>query len=148
MTTAAEWATDAMASSFTPTERLAAIMRDDPALGADINKLVRAVIAGRGVASMWGCEKTVDLCTDALRPFANTNADVDAMANIARLFGQARRRRKDNQHGARGVVFNKARGKFQASIRIDGRKTYLGLFATAEEAGAAYEAAARKLASV
>jgi hypothetical protein len=36
-------------------------------------------------------------------------------------------------------------GKWEATIRVDGRRHYLGLYPTREEATAAYEAAARKL---
>ena len=41
-----------------------------------------------------------------------------------------------------GVSFNKAARKYQAHIRLNGRSKHLGLFATAEEAARAYDAAA------
>lgn len=45
-----------------------------------------------------------------------------------------------------GVVGVKRRGnRYHAEIRVDGRKTYLGSFATKEEAGAAYAERAKKL---
>lgn len=53
-----------------------------------------------------------------------------------------RRRRSDNTSGYKGVSFNKQAGKWQATICISGRNCYLGLFASAEEAAAAYQAAA------
>jgi|DEB0MinimDraft_10_1074344.scaffolds.fasta_scaffold06694_3 hypothetical protein len=51
-----------------------------------------------------------------------------------------------NTSGFRGVTQRKTVNKrpYQASIRIHGRLQYLGMFATAEEASAAYEAAASK----
>ncbi len=40
-----------------------------------------------------------------------------------------------------GVNFYKARGKFQANLRINGKRKYLGLFASPEEAFQAYKVA-------
>jgi hypothetical protein len=45
----------------------------------------------------------------------------------------------------KGVSYHKGAGKFQAQIKKDQRSIYLGLFDTAEEASAAYFAAAKKL---
>lgn len=54
------------------------------------------------------------------------------------------RKRIDNVSGHKGASFHKATGKWQAQIQIDGKVTYLGYYATAELAHAAYrEAAAR-----
>jgi hypothetical protein len=49
----------------------------------------------------------------------------------------------DNQLGIKGVYFHRSR--FAARIWKDGRSIHLGLFDTAEEASAAYIAAAREL---
>jgi HNH endonuclease len=50
--------------------------------------------------------------------------------------------RKDNTSGGRGV--HKHKGWWRARISINGVRRHLGLFETAEEASAAYEAAARE----
>lgn len=47
------------------------------------------------------------------------------------------KRRCDNTTGVTGVHWHKATGKFQASIKVDGRKIFLGLHETLEEAAAA-----------
>ena len=54
------------------------------------------------------------------------------------------RLRKDSSSGLKGVTFHKKAGKWCAQITAFGRRNYLGLFSTPEEAHAAYcEAAAR-----
>lgn len=53
-----------------------------------------------------------------------------------------RKFQSNNTTGFTGVVHHK--GKFGASIKLRGKRTYLGYFYTAEEAGAAYQAASRK----
>lgn len=50
------------------------------------------------------------------------------------------RRHKTNRSGFKGVALHK--GKFCSQICIDGKRTYLGRFASAEEANAAYYKAA------
>lgn len=47
----------------------------------------------------------------------------------------------NNVSGYPGVCWNIHRRKWQADIRIGARRIYLGLFATAEAAGAAYDSA-------
>ena len=43
--------------------------------------------------------------------------------------------------GYRGVSFHKRLKKWRASVQVDGKRTYLGFFATIEEAHRAYVAA-------
>lgn len=54
------------------------------------------------------------------------------------------RRQKNNTSGFKGVVWDKARGKWIAAIRADGKGIYLGRFNTPEAAHAAYVAAAER----
>jgi hypothetical protein len=51
---------------------------------------------------------------------------------------------RDNSLGIKGVHFFKPDRKYVAQLRHQGRRIFLGQFRTAEEAGAAYEAAAKK----
>lgn len=51
-------------------------------------------------------------------------------------------RKRLNTTGLIGVVWDKSRGKWRAQIRINGRKTNLGRFATREEAARAHDEAA------
>jgi hypothetical protein len=53
--------------------------------------------------------------------------------------------RSDNKVGIKGVCWDKKAVKWKAEIRVDGRGKFLGYFATAREAGAAYQAAAQRL---
>lgn len=53
--------------------------------------------------------------------------------------------RSSNLSGFKGVSFHIMTGKWQANITLNYRRQYLGLFATPEEAYAAYCAAARAL---
>ena len=60
--------------------------------------------------------------------------------------GWNRRPNRGSHLGLKGVSWHGRTGKWQAQIRVgDGRRLYLGLYATAEEAGLAYDAAARKV---
>lgn len=56
-----------------------------------------------------------------------------------------RRRARNNTSGFKGVCRCRATGRWVARIRHAGRKHYLGRYATAEEAHAAYVAKAREL---
>jgi len=56
-----------------------------------------------------------------------------------------RKKRKDNTSGYTGVSFHKRDGKWQAYIRVDGKRKHLGSFDTPEEAAAVYREAAREL---
>lgn len=56
---------------------------------------------------------------------------------------QANKRiRKDNTSGVKGVTWDKSRGKWLASIHINGKRLGLGRHQTLEQAARAYEAAA------
>jgi hypothetical protein len=55
------------------------------------------------------------------------------------------RRPRNNTSGYKGVSWNKDRKRWQAHICLSGKRRYLGYFDTAAEAGAVYDAAARKL---
>jgi hypothetical protein len=55
---------------------------------------------------------------------------------------QNRGKTKQNKSGYKGVSWYRAMGKWRAQITVNGKKTYLGTFATPEEAYAAYAAAA------
>lgn len=48
--------------------------------------------------------------------------------------------RSDNTSGYKGVHWDKSHKKWYAGIRHDGKRIYLGRFATAEEASRAYDA--------
>jgi len=50
---------------------------------------------------------------------------------------------KSNTTGAKGVFMD--HGKYRAEIRKDGKRKYLGMFKTVEEASAAYQKAAKEL---
>jgi hypothetical protein len=52
--------------------------------------------------------------------------------------------RKDSSSGYKGVSYNKQRKKWGASINIDSKTIFLGLFSTAEEAYRVYCEAARE----
>ena len=47
--------------------------------------------------------------------------------------------RKDNTSGYRGVFFNKKEGKYEARVRLNGKRLFLGYFITSHEASVAYE---------
>jgi hypothetical protein len=46
-----------------------------------------------------------------------------------------------NRKGVKGYYFNKAKKKYQAQIRVEGKQTYIGAFNTPEEAELAYQQA-------
>lgn len=51
--------------------------------------------------------------------------------------------RKDNTSGFKGVAFHKLTGKWQAYIRVNGRRIHLGNHTTKEQAADAYDTAAK-----
>lgn len=57
---------------------------------------------------------------------------------------QNRRIARNNTTGFKGVSFRKDRGKFLAAIRVGEKLIKIGTFATAEQAAAAYDSAARE----
>ena len=54
-------------------------------------------------------------------------------------------RQKNNTSGFRGVSWHKRDSRWQAKIALHGKRRFLGLFDSPEEASAAYEAAAAEL---
>jgi hypothetical protein len=52
--------------------------------------------------------------------------------------------RKDNKLGVKGVCVCPRTGRYRAEIAFKGKRYYLGMFSTLEEASAAYAEAARK----
>ncbi len=56
-----------------------------------------------------------------------------------------RKTHRNNSSGAKGVIWNKARGKWQAYIRANGNAKHLGLFDSRDEAAAAYATASANL---
>nr|DAG58165.1 MAG TPA: endonuclease [Caudoviricetes sp.] len=58
---------------------------------------------------------------------------------------QKQKKRKSNTSGYRGVDIHKASGKYRAQIRMNGKKKYLGLFDTPEEARDKYIEKAKEL---
>jgi hypothetical protein len=58
---------------------------------------------------------------------------------------QNSRKRRDNTSGFRGVSFQKRSGKWQARIRVNGTRLYLGCHATPEIAAIAYAEAVHRL---
>jgi hypothetical protein len=57
---------------------------------------------------------------------------------ISNLRGVTRQQNQWNRLNTKGYYFNKGARKFYAYIRINGKKTYLGLFNTEQEASQAY----------
>lgn len=54
---------------------------------------------------------------------------------------QNARMRRDNTSGVKGVCWHKARAKWRAKIKVDGKTVSLGYFHSKDDAGAAYIAA-------
>ena len=77
-----------------------------------------------------------------LNPGNNAWANLRAATNAQNCFNQSRP--KSNTSGFKGVHHIKTSGKYRAVIKINYRQKHLGCFETAEEAHAAYSAAARE----
>jgi len=77
--------------------------------------------------------------------YINRNASDIRWANLREMTPSQKRAsaRTRNKLGVRGVWITKS-GKYVASISVGGKKRYLGVFATIEEASAAYARAAKK----
>lgn len=57
----------------------------------------------------------------------------------------ARGPRSNNSCGVLGASYNKRDGNYSSKIKVDGRSSHLGYYATAEEAGAVYLKAKRAI---
>ena len=55
------------------------------------------------------------------------------------------RKQANNKSGYKGVSWSNERGKWYAKIKVNGKKKHLGYFDDPEEAGRAYDYAAREL---
>lgn len=78
----------------------------------------------------------------------NTIRDDDRLCNLREATdnqsAQNQKRHRDSTHDLKGVYWSSRELKWWAKISVDGRCIRLGRFATAEEAHAAYCAAARQ----
>jgi hypothetical protein len=73
----------------------------------------------------------------------NSRSNLRAATNAQNL--QNRGKQKNNTSGIKGVSWDKARSKWAAEIRSQGKRYHLGRFDTKEEAAEAYRKAAKKL---
>lgn len=62
-----------------------------------------------------------------------------------RINGRPIKAARTSKSGILGASFNKAAKRWKANIRMNGKNVYLGYFDSAEEAGAAYQAALAKI---
>jgi hypothetical protein len=75
-------------------------------------------------------------------PLDNRRALLRPATNAENQYNQ--RMRDDNTSGRKGVTWHKAREKWQAQIRHEGKRLHLGYFTDLEEAAKAYREAALK----
>ena len=77
--------------------------------------------------------------------YMNHNASDTRWANLREMTPTQRRRRarRTNKHGVRGV-WKTQTGRYVAQIKKAGKRTYIGVFDTIEEAGAAYAKVAKR----
>lgn len=84
----------------------------------------------------------------ALVDHANRNGLDNRRVNLRPATVAQNRRNSGPNHGTssrfKGVTWHKANGKWQASIKIDRKNHYLGIFASEQEAARTYDAAARQ----
>lgn len=74
------------------------------------------------------------------------NNDLSNLRWATRSENQRNRGKQSNNTSEfKGVSFHKRSGKWQAYIKVDGKRKHLGLFHTKEEAAAVYEEAAKEL---
>ena len=150
-----------IARSYVKTRNLEELASRDPQLAEQVEALCKTVLALRGFAVIHQANGVLSFAATAtapfvemkerdkpLTPFAQPSAPSEpakkplpeSLSATARLLSA----KANNKHGLPGVRFNAQRGNYVASIIIDGKKTHLGSFETAEEAGKAYEAAFRE----
>ncbi len=88
---------------------------------------------------------TGDFPTKRLAHMNNDSSDVRwrnlKQATRSQIQGK-QRLAKDNSSGAKGVTWDKGMRRWRAQINRSGKRTYLGLYATIDEASAAYRKAA------
>ena len=73
----------------------------------------------------------------------NRNKDDNSIINLRDVSREANQhnhgKRADNTSGYRGVWFNKARNKYEARVRFNGKRILIGYFLNPEDASKAYE---------
>lgn len=71
-----------------------------------------------------------------------TNNRISNLRDVTKSENQKNRKlRSDNKSGCNGVYYDEKKGKYQASISLEGRSVLLGTFKTLEEAAQARELA-------
>ena len=73
----------------------------------------------------------------------NQDSNLRIATNMENCYNQ--KKRSSNKSGFKGAAFHKKTGKYQATIRANGKLVYLGLHETPELAHAAYIKAAERL---
>lgn len=132
---------------FWRVDRSAGVRAGDEAGTAHHSGYVHLCIDGRShLAHRIAWLLAVGSAPDAQIDHINGDRSDNRLCNLRRATHsqnmQNRRFQANNTTGFTGVVHHK--GKFGASIKIKGKRTYLGYFDTAEEAGAAYLVASRE----
>ena len=75
----------------------------------------------------------------------NRRANLRPATDAQNTWNRGSRQTKNRTSAFKGVYFDKAHGKFRASIVHEGKRRYLGYFATQEEAADAYDAECARL---